>query len=123
MEGLVKKASRSGDLFKEGLEAFAEKYEHIKEVRGRGLMIGVEFDVPVKPVVEKLMDMGLLTLTAGEKVLRFLPPLNVTDNELEEALDILNDCFAEMHGVKTDEEDEVSVEPATAAAGAVEQKE
>jgi predicted acetylornithine/succinylornithine family transaminase len=112
MEGLVTKARRAGDLFKEGLESFVEKYEHVKEVRGKGLMLGMVLDQPAKPLVEKLTDMGLLTLTAGDNVVRFLPPLNVSDNELEEALDILNDCLAEMHGIQIQEEEQVEAAPA-----------
>jgi acetylornithine/succinyldiaminopimelate/putrescine aminotransferase len=126
MEGLVVKARRAGDLFKEGLEAFVEKYEHVKEVRGKGLMLGMVLDVPAKPLVEKLMDMGLLALTAGENVVRFLPPLNVSDNELEEALDILNDCLAEMHGMQAEEDEPAEEAAATEAAPAepvAEQKE
>jgi acetylornithine/N-succinyldiaminopimelate aminotransferase len=105
-EGLIEKARRAGGLFREGLEAFVEKYEHVKEVRGRGLMLGLALDSPAKPIAEKLMDMGLLTLATAETVIRFLPPLNVSDDEIEEALDILNDVLGEWHGVKTDEDEE-----------------
>jgi len=111
-EGLIEKARRAGDLFKEGLEAFVEKYEHVKEVRGRGLMLGLVLDQPAKSIAEKLMDMGLLTLATAEKVIRFLPPLNVSDDEIEEALDILNDVLGEWHGVKTDEAEESTEAPA-----------
>ena len=106
-EGLLEKAERAGELFAEGLNAFIEKYEHVKEVRGKGLMLGMVLDQPAKPLTELLQEAGLLALATAENVVRFLPPLNVTDNELEEALDILDDCLAETHGVaKADESEE-----------------
>jgi len=109
-EELLEAATRSGDLFKEGLEAFVEKYEHVKSVRGRGLMLGMELDQPAKPLVDVLAEMGLLALATAEKVVRFLPPLNVKDGEIEEALDIIEDALDQIHGVeaKADEQEEVS---------------
>jgi acetylornithine/succinyldiaminopimelate/putrescine aminotransferase len=104
-EDLLAAATRAGDLFKEGLEAFIEKYEHVKEVRGRGLMLGMELDQPAKPLVDKMADMGLLALATAEKVVRFLPPLNVKDGEIEEALDIIDDALAEIHGVTINQEE------------------
>lgn len=97
-EDLLDAASRSGDLFKEGLEAFIEKYEHVKEVRGRGLMLGMELDQEAKPLVEKMAEMGIIALATAENVVRFLPPLNVKDAEIEEALDIIDDALADIHG-------------------------
>lgn len=108
-EGLLEKADRAGELFTEGLNAFIEKYEHVKEVRGKGLMLGMVMDQPAKPLTDLLSEAGLLALPTAEKVVRFLPPLNVTDNELEEALDILDDCLAELHGVAQPEEGEAQV--------------
>lgn len=113
-EGLVAKASSAGELLKEGLEAFVEKYEHAKEVRGRGLMLGLVLDVPAKPLVDSMMEMGLLAIATAENVVRLLPPLNVTDNELEEALDIMNDALAAMHGMSTDDEVVEAAAPAAA---------
>ena len=103
-EGLVSRANTAGETFRKGLEAFVGKYEHVKGVRGRGLMLGMVLDQPAKPLVEILAEMGLLTLATAETVVRFLPPLNIKDSEIEEALDILTDALAQWHGVKTEEE-------------------
>jgi len=103
IEGLVERAAEKGDLFKEGLEAFADKYEHVTEVRGRGLMLGLVLDQDAKPLADDLAEIGLLTIATAGNVVRFLPPLTVTDDELEEALDILDDCLAEMHGIEDEE--------------------
>ncbi|MBT3192835.1 MAG: aspartate aminotransferase family protein [Verrucomicrobia bacterium] len=98
-EKLVERAKEKGDLFREGLSAFIDTYEHVTGVRGRGMMLGLELDQEAKPLVTALAEVGLLTIATAGNVVRFLPPLTVKDDELEEALDILDDCLAEMHGV------------------------
>lgn len=97
-EGLLQNARDMGEKFKRGLQALTEKYEHLEEVRGAGLMLGLVLDQPAKELEAKLMDIGLLTLATAENVLRFLPPLNVKPNEIEEALDMIDDVCAEWHG-------------------------
>jgi len=96
-EGLVEKARESGARLMAGLQACAEKYERVTEVRGRGLMIGMVLDRPAKPLVEMLADMGLLCLATAGTVVRFLPPLNVKDAEMDEALEMVDDCLAAWH--------------------------
>lgn len=114
-ENLVKKAGESGQKFMDGLKNIADKYEHVKEVRGKGLMIGMVLDQPAAEISLRLMDIGLLNITTAENVIRFLPPLNVTDAEIEEALDIIDDVCAEWHGIPSefsDEPDDENLEPA-----------
>jgi acetylornithine/N-succinyldiaminopimelate aminotransferase len=118
-EDLVTRAAEKGALFQEGLEAFVEKYEHVTGVRGRGLMLGLELDQDVKALTTELTEVGLLTIATAGNIVRFLPPLTVTDDELEEALDILDDCLAEMHGVA----EELEVEEAEVVEGEVEEAE
>ncbi len=101
-EDLLVKADRAGELLMEALRDYVEKFEHVKEVRGLGLMLGMVLDVEAKPLCATLADMGLLVLPAGEKVVRLLPPLNVKDSEIEEALDIIHDALCEMHGMDED---------------------
>ncbi|MCX8028840.1 MAG: aspartate aminotransferase family protein [Brevinematales bacterium] len=71
-------------LFKE-LNEFKQRYEFIKDVRGKGFMVGIEFDdrVKVMDVIGSLMNEGVLTLKSGENTLRLLPPLIVKDKEIE----------------------------------------
>jgi predicted acetylornithine/succinylornithine family transaminase len=99
-EGLVQRAAEAGQRFREGLTEFVEMYEHVTEVRGRGLMIGMVLDQPAKPFAKMLADMGLLALPTGDNVIRFLPPLNIKDSDIEEALDIIDDALADWHGVE-----------------------
>jgi acetylornithine/N-succinyldiaminopimelate aminotransferase len=68
----------------------------ICEVRNAGLLIGAEFAHPVGPIISAAADAGLLVLSAGVNVLRLLPPLVVTDAQIDEALAILNTVCAEQ---------------------------
>ena len=99
-ENLLDHALDAGDRFMSGLEGFLSKYEHVKEVRGLGLMIGLVLDQPAKPLTSILTEMSLLAIPTAENVVRFLPPLNVKDNEIDEALEIMDDALAQWHGVE-----------------------
>ncbi len=96
-EDLVARAAEKGELFREGLQALVDKYESAVAVRGRGMMLGLVLDGEAKPLTDALAEIGLLTIATAGNVVRFLPPLNVTDDELAEALDILDDCLDELN--------------------------
>jgi predicted acetylornithine/succinylornithine family transaminase len=68
----------------------------VRDVRNAGLLIGAEFANPVGPIISAAADAGLLVLSAGVNVLRLLPPLVVTDAQIDEALAILNTVCAEQ---------------------------
>jgi predicted acetylornithine/succinylornithine family transaminase len=70
------------------------KCPSIKAIRGLGLMLGIEFDIPVKPIIQKCAAEGLLLVGAGENVIRLLPPLTVSDDEINEAIGILAKVIA-----------------------------
>ena len=98
-ENLLQHASDLGARFKKGLQALVEKYpQHLAEVRGLGLMLGLVLTSSAKPLEDNLMEMGLITLATAKQVLRFLPPLTVKPNEVDEALDMINDTCEEMFG-------------------------
>lgn len=93
-EGLLPRVKEVGQAFRDGLEQFVVKYDKLLEVRGQGLMVGLVLDgVPAKELVDICRGMGLLACTAGESVVRFLPPLNVKEEDLEDALDILDEAL------------------------------
>ncbi len=98
-EKLVEHAATTGEEFMAVLGEFVGKYEHVKSVRGVGLMIGLVLDKPAKDLCKLLTENGLLAIPTHENVVRFLPPLNVRDSEIEEAIEILDDCLAEWHSV------------------------
>ena len=79
------------------LNKLKEKYPNvIKEIRGRGLLIGIQLYKNQAKFIEKLMDKKLLTIRAAENVVRILPPLNVKKIELDQAIKIINKVCAEF---------------------------
>jgi predicted acetylornithine/succinylornithine family transaminase len=71
---------------------------HIVDVRGLGLMAGVEFNVPVKPLVRAALKEGLLVVNAGEDVLRLIPPLVIERDHIDQALEILSRTLRSAEG-------------------------
>ena len=103
-EGLLDNAAKMGNLFLEGLRMFVEKYDQVLDVRGKGLMTGMIVEGSAKEIVDVCREMGLLCCVAGEHVVRFLPPLNVKESDIEEAIEYLGDALEELYG-ETEEED------------------
>ncbi len=97
-EGLLAHAKNVGEQFREGLEALMDTYPQILEVRGKGLLFGMVVDGDPKEVVESCRMGGVLCCTAGTNVVRFLPALNISDKEVEEALEIISDSLEEIWG-------------------------
>lgn len=97
-EGLVQNAEKMGRLFKEGLALFVEKYAQVLEVRGEGLLVGLVVEGKAKDVVDACRDEALLCCVAGEHVVRFLPPLNITEKILEDALESLGYALDSLFG-------------------------
>lgn len=95
---LPQKAATMGEMFMNALQAKVDEYDRLLEVRGKGMMIGLVVDGDPKEVVEALKEMGLLALTAGNNVVRFLPPLVLSENDLEESLDMISDALDNIYG-------------------------
>ena len=96
-EDLLKHATEVGNLLKEALQGFVDKYDKLLEVRGKGLMLGLVVDGDPKAIVEAMQEQGLLALTAGSNVVRFLPPL-VLGDDLEDAVDMMSDALSCVFG-------------------------
>jgi acetylornithine/N-succinyldiaminopimelate aminotransferase len=69
----------------------------IKEIRGRGFLIGIQLYKDQTKFIKKLMDNKLLTIRAAENVIRILPPLNVKKNEIDKALKIINKVCQDLN--------------------------
>ena len=83
--------------FLEHLNLLKEKYPNIiKEIRGRGLLIGIQLQTDQTKFIKKLMNNKLLTIRAAENVVRILPPLNVKKSEINQALKIINKVCSEL---------------------------
>ena len=119
-EELIENAARMGELFRTGLEQLKDRYEMVKDVRGKGLMVAIEFGPPkslklkggwtalekvqeglfAQMVVMGLMhDHRLLTQVSGHRVniIKFLPPLIIGEEEVDYALDALDKVLADAH--------------------------
>ena len=82
----------------EKLDELVEKYDVIKERRGLGLMIGLEFTNPVKPYIQKALDKGLIFVSAGNNVIRMLPPFIIEEKHVDEMIEILSAVIEEVNG-------------------------
>ena len=95
-ENIPKLAEETGDYFQGKLNALAEKHEFIKEVRGMGLLIAVEMSKEIAgATVAKCLEAGLLLNAVRPNMLRFMPPLNVTRDEIDEAVAIVDKALEE----------------------------
>ena len=93
----LKNVKNLSKYFLSSLNQLKEKYPHIiKEIRGRGLLIGIQLHVDQTKFIKKLMDNRLLTIRAAENVVRVLPPLNVNKKEINLALKIINKVCLEI---------------------------
>ncbi|MCE9617292.1 MAG: acetylornithine/succinylornithine family transaminase [Nitrosarchaeum sp.] len=89
-DGLIENAEKMGKLFREGLEKLKEKHSIIREIRGKGLMIGVELKFEVKDILMNLMKEGILMLYSGRNILRILPPLVISKEDITKVLQTLD---------------------------------
>jgi acetylornithine/N-succinyldiaminopimelate aminotransferase len=89
-DGFFDHVATMGTLLRERLDDLATCHRGIvTDVRGLGLMLGLECAVPNRDLMTKLRGNGLLTLTAGDHVLRMLPPLVIEESHVDEAMEIL----------------------------------
>ena len=82
-----------GDYMYDKLDELAEKYDCIKAHRGVGLIQGLEFDRPVGDIILRALDKGLMLINAGTNIIRFIPPLIVTKQNVDDMLNILEECI------------------------------
>jgi acetylornithine/LysW-gamma-L-lysine aminotransferase len=100
-EKLVERAAALGVYFKGQLESLRSKHKIIREVRGLGLMLGVELRFDVLNIILKAMDRGVLILDAGRNVLRFLPPLVIEKEEISKVVSVLDVVLEEEENERT----------------------
>ena len=72
-----------------------KKYDNIVERRGKGLMQGLEFTIPVGPIVSKALENGLVLVSAGANIIRFVPPLIITKEHVDEMVEKLKKAIEE----------------------------
>jgi len=94
-ENLLENCRKMGAYLQEGLKKISAPYSFVKGVRGKGLMIGVVLNKSAAALRAAALKRGLIVLTAGESVLRLLPPLNLKQSEADEALEILAQALSD----------------------------
>ncbi|HJT10308.1 MAG TPA: acetylornithine/succinylornithine family transaminase [Candidatus Nitrosotalea sp.] len=87
---LVENAAKMGKVFREGLDRLKEKHKIIREIRGKGLMIGVEMKFEVKDILFDGIANNLLLLYSGKNILRLLPPLVISESDINKTLETLD---------------------------------
>ena len=92
-DGLIDNADKMGKLFREGLERLKEKHTVIRSIRGKGLMIGIELKFEVKDILMEGIEKNLLLLYSGRNILRLLPPLVITEEDVTKSLEILDELL------------------------------
>jgi acetylornithine aminotransferase/acetylornithine/N-succinyldiaminopimelate aminotransferase len=100
-EGFLEDVVARGAYFLEKLELLKKRFSgEVQEVRGKGLILGLELNSSGLEVQRSCREKGLLINCIGEKILRFLPPLNVTKEEIDCALEVLQNAMMEVFGVE-----------------------
>ena len=97
-DGLLEHVREVGAHLRGRLDALAAAESRIREVRGIGLMLGIEFKEKVAPILDALERRGVLAINAGSTVVRFVPPLILTRAEADEAVDALAGAIADTAG-------------------------
>ena len=88
-EGMLKNCQRVGKYLLEKLNKLKAEYPFIKEVRGKGLIVGMELTIPGADIVKACMEKGLLINCTSDTILRFIPPLIATEKDVDEVMGIL----------------------------------
>jgi acetylornithine aminotransferase len=93
-ENVLENCRQAGDHFKKRLQQLKERYDIVKEVRGEGLLLGMELSVAGESIVNACLQQGYLINCIQDKVLRFVPPLTVTAEQIDELVECLDGILA-----------------------------
>ncbi|MBD5534156.1 MAG: aspartate aminotransferase family protein [Lachnospiraceae bacterium] len=92
---IIENVGRVAPYLEERLDALCEKYNFVETRRGAGLLQGLVFSRPVAPIIKRAMDKGLILINAGTNIIRFVPPLIITKENVDEMIEILDKCLSE----------------------------
>ena len=96
-ENVPAKAAKAGQYLTGKLTALKEKHAFVKEVRGMGLLVGLEMkDNRAAPVIRECLDNGLLLNAVRPNTLRFMPPLTVSNAEIDQAVKVLDAALSKV---------------------------
>ena len=97
-EGVLENCQRMGEYLMEGLEALKDKYPSVVDVRGKGLLVGMELRGRAKEVALSCLKRGVLINNIGDRVLRFAPPLIVGKEEIDRLCEVLEEVLSQNKG-------------------------
>ncbi len=89
---ILENVKKVGEYLYKRLDEVAELSSHIVAHRGIGLIQALEFDIPVRDIINKCREKGLILINAGEKVIRFIPPLIISEANVDEMIEILSEA-------------------------------
>lgn len=90
---IIDNVKETGAYLEEKLDSLVSRFDFIEERRGLGLMQGLAFNRPVGDIITKALDKGLILINAGADIIRFVPPLIITKEHVDEMMAILTDCL------------------------------
>ena len=90
---IIEHVNTVGEYLEKRLDELVEKYDFIETRRGCGLMQGLVFNCPVAPYIQRALEAGLVLINAGANIIRFIPPLVITESHVDEMMDILESCL------------------------------
>ena len=93
---IIDNVKETGAYLERKLDELAAEYDCIEGRRGRGMLQGLVFSRPVNGVIQKALEKGLILINAGANVIRFVPPLIITREHVDEMAEILKSCLDEM---------------------------
>ena len=97
-DNILENVRKVGADLREKLEELRTVTDHIVDIRGKGMMLGVEFDVPVNPIINNaLLEQHMVLINAGTNILRVIPPLVITEKDVDEAIERLKKVLAALN--------------------------
>ena len=92
-DGILNHCVKTGDYFLSALKKLQQKHKIIREVRGRGLMLAAQLDIEASDIIKECLQKGLLINSTGGKTIRFVPPLIITTQDVDQALQVLDEVM------------------------------
>lgn len=94
MNHIIENVREVAPYLEKRLDELKEKYDFIIDRRGAGLMQGLEFDRPVAPYINSALDKGLMLINAGQSIIRLVPPLIITKQNVDDMIAVLDTCLS-----------------------------
>jgi len=95
-ENLLEQITQTGQFFQEKLLELKAKYSFVLDVRGEGLILGMELSFPCREIVNRCLEAGFIINCTADRVLRFLPPYVITKKEINRFIKALDRIFSEV---------------------------